>query len=103
MDELFTFENLLIMLLVAIIFMLVMKVNDCGNDNYESFNLKKDMELNESKHVLASDTFDLSCCDSPYTNDRGCLCGEAKINEMIRTRGMNHHSLCTQPNYFSSH
>lgn len=86
MDELFTFENALILLLVAIVFMLVLKVNQCGVEN---FDLKSDMELHESKHVLASKKFDLSCCDSEYTNDKGCLCGEDKVRELIKTRGYN--------------
>lgn len=39
--------------------------------------------------LLSDSTFDLRCCPSSYSTDRGCLCEDPKNKRLFETRGGN--------------
>lgn len=86
-NKLFTFENILILLLVGVVLMLTLKVNACGT---EAFSLDDDMNYDESDYVMSCKQFSMDCCDSPFTNAKGCACFDTNVDELVKSRGNNH-------------
>lgn len=88
-DSLFSFENIMIIMLMGIVFMMFLKLEKCDKCSIENFNYEEDMNLNESKVSMKQKHFDISCCNSDYTNDDGCICIKEDVPNIIRSRGGN--------------
>ena len=88
-DSLFSFENSMIIMLMAIVFLMFLKLEKCDKCSIDNFELETDMNTDESKFVMKKNKFDISCCDSEYTNDNGCICIKQDIPKEIRNRGGN--------------
>ena len=57
--------------------------------NYESFVLDDEMNINESQNIMNNCSFSLECCPSIYSNDKGCMCIDKEVSEVLSTRGYN--------------
>lgn len=55
----------------------------------ETFVLDDEMNMNESSNIMNRCKFSLSCCPSIYSNDRGCMCIDEEVEEVLKTRGYN--------------
>ena len=47
------------------------------------------MNVNESQNIMNTCSFSLECCPSIYSNDKGCMCIDKKVSEILSTRGYN--------------
>ena len=83
------FNNILIVILLAIIILLFIKSESCSLSKEKFSTLNEDMHLNESQRVMNSCKFSLDCCPSMYSNDRGCMCMDEEQEEVLVTRGYN--------------
>lgn len=87
------FNNILIVILLAIIVLLFIKSENCSLrsniQSNEKFMLNEDINMNESQKVMNSCKFSLDCCPSMYSNDRGCMCMDKEQEEVLVTRGYN--------------
>ena len=55
----------------------------------EHFALDDEMNVNESQNIMNKCSFSLSCCPSIYSNDKGCMCINEEVSEILSTRGYN--------------
>jgi hypothetical protein len=55
----------------------------------EHFVLDDEMNINESQNIMNNCSFSLECCPSIYSNDKGCMCIDKKVSEILSTRGYN--------------
>ena len=86
-DNIFSFEHIMIIMLMGIIFFMYLKLEKCTYK--ENFSVDIDMNKNESYFSMKDKKFDMDCCNSKYTNDKGCICKKGDIPEIIRNRGGN--------------
>lgn len=56
---------------------------------YEHFVLDDEMNINESQNIMNNCSFSLECCPSIYSNDKGCMCIDKEVSEVLSTRGYN--------------
>lgn len=56
---------------------------------YEYFVLDDEMNINESQNIMNNCSFSLECCPSIYSNDKGCMCIDKEVSEILSTRGYN--------------
>lgn len=56
---------------------------------FEHFVLDDEMNVNESQNVMNTCSFSLECCPSIYSNDKGCMCIDEEVSEILSTRGYN--------------
>ena len=80
-----SFKNIMILLLLCIILFLYMYKNKNVNEKYTI----NDMNISESDRVMKECEFSLDCCPSLYSNDRGCMCMDKQVSEVLSTRGYN--------------
>tara|TARA_Y100000389_G_scaffold203552_1_gene252295 strand:- start:450 stop:719 length:270 start_codon:yes stop_codon:yes gene_type:complete len=55
----------------------------------EHFVLDDEMNTNESQNIMNNCSFSLECCPSIYSNDKGCMCIDKEVSEILSTRGYN--------------
>lgn len=55
----------------------------------ENFVLDDEMNINESQNIMNKCSFSLKCCPSIYSNDKGCMCIDEEVSEILSTRGYN--------------
>lgn len=79
------FENIIILLLSCIIIFLYMYKK---NKTCEKYTVN-DMNISESDKIMKACNFSLDCCPSLYSNDKGCMCMDKQISEVLSTRGYN--------------
>lgn len=56
---------------------------------FEHFVLDDEMNINESQNIMNKCSFSLECCPSIYSNDKGCMCIDKEVSELLSTRGYN--------------
>lgn len=69
---------------------LIYKYENCKKHTcVDHFNLEEDMNKNESNFSVTN-RFDHKCCNSIYTNDKGCACDTGNdVMDIVRSRGGN--------------